>query len=51
MCILFIYKGAADKHSDYSLILATNRDEYFERPAQNMGPWDKDPNIIAGAMN
>ncbi|CAH0595116.1 unnamed protein product [Chrysodeixis includens] len=48
MCILFLYNGAQDEESDYSLILLSNRDEFYERSSQNMAPWPEDPNIIAG---
>ncbi|XP_013184083.2 transport and Golgi organization protein 2 [Amyelois transitella] len=48
MCILFIYKCSEDPESDYSLIIATNRDEFYERPAQNMGPWEGEANVFAG---
>ncbi|KAF9417374.1 hypothetical protein HW555_005471 [Spodoptera exigua] len=48
MCILFIYNGNNDSKSDYSLILASNRDEYYDRPSKNMGPWIEDPNVFGG---
>ncbi|CAH0696604.1 unnamed protein product [Spodoptera exigua] len=48
MCILFIYNGNNDSRSDYSLILASNRDEYYDRPSKNMGPWIEDPNVFGG---
>lgn len=48
MCILFMYNGNNDSRSDYSLILASNRDEYYDRPSQNMGPWMEDPNVFGG---
>lgn len=34
MCILFIYTDPNPKAGTFRLILASNRDEYFARPAQ-----------------
>lgn len=48
MCILFIYDGSGDAQSDYSLILISNRDEYYDRPTQNMTIWSEDPVIVGG---
>ncbi|CAB3222143.1 unnamed protein product [Arctia plantaginis] len=48
MCILFIYNGSGDPQSDYSLILISNRDEYYDRPTQNMTIWSEDPVIVGG---
>lgn len=48
MCILFLYNGAYDEESDYSLILLSNRDEFYDRSSQNMAPWPEDPNVVAG---
>ncbi len=45
MCILFIAK---DRHPDYSLIIAANRDEYYARPSQSMNYWPDKPSILAG---
>lgn len=45
MCfIVFAY----DTHPDYSLILAANRDEFYERPAATATFWDDAPEILAG---
>lgn len=45
MClILFAYK----KHPKYKLILAANRDEFFERPTASAHFWDDTPEIFAG---
>ncbi|KAM3963845.1 transport and golgi organization 2 isoform 2-T2 [Aphomia sociella] len=46
MCILFTYNGAANKDSEYSLILASNRDEFYDRPAKTMAEWSD--NVVAG---
>jgi uncharacterized protein with NRDE domain len=45
MClILFSYL----KHPRYRLILAANRDEFYERPTKSAGFWEEDGNILAG---
>jgi uncharacterized protein with NRDE domain len=45
MClILFSYK----KHPQYRLILAANRDEYYDRPTAPLAAWDSTPEIFAG---
>ncbi|KAL0867865.1 hypothetical protein ABMA27_008555 [Loxostege sticticalis] len=48
MCILFLYVGSKDDSGDYSLILASNRDEYYDRPASNMVSWEEDPSVYGG---
>ncbi|XP_061722730.1 transport and Golgi organization protein 2 isoform X2 [Cydia pomonella] len=47
MCILFSYCGDNVAESDYQLILAENRDEYYDRSALNMCLWN-DSNVVAG---
>jgi len=45
MCIiLFSYK----EHHDFPLILASNRDEFFERPADPASFWEEAPELLAG---
>lgn len=47
MCLIaFAYKS----HPDYKLILAANRDEFYERPARGAQFWDEEglPEILAG---
>lgn len=45
MClILFAYKN----HPKYKLILAANRDEFYERPTASAHFWEDAPNILAG---
>ncbi|XP_050353406.1 transport and Golgi organization protein 2 [Nymphalis io] len=48
MCILFVYNGANEIESDFSLILISNRDEFYERPAQCMAPWSEDQCVYGG---
>jgi uncharacterized protein with NRDE domain len=45
MClILFSY----NQHPDYQLILAANRDEFYDRPTIPLAFWDDAPNVLAG---
>jgi len=45
MClIVFAYKY----HPQYPLILASNRDEFFERPTSEAHFWDDHPEVLAG---
>ncbi len=45
MCILFI---ALDKHPDYPLIIAANRDEEHARPSRSMHWWEDRTGVFAG---
>ncbi len=45
MCVIFF---AYDVHPRYRLILAANRDEFYERPAMPLGYWHDHPEILAG---
>lgn len=45
MCILFV---AVKQHKDYPLIIAANRDEFFERDTAESHFWPEYPNILAG---
>ncbi len=45
MClILFSYK----LHPDYRLILAANRDEFYNRPTASLDYWSDHPDVLAG---
>jgi len=45
MClILFAYK----QHPTYKLIIAANRDEFYERPTASLDWWEEYPNMLAG---
>ena len=45
MCLLvFAFKV----HPTYKLILAANRDEFYERPTAPAKFWDDNPNLLAG---
>lgn len=48
MCILFLYMNPKPDKGQYRLILATNRDEYYARPAQAAHVWPGTEHIIAG---
>ncbi len=45
MCLLLL---AVQKHPDYKLILAANRDEYYERPTAPAAFWNEAPHLLAG---
>ncbi len=45
MCLIFL---SFNQHPDYPLIIAANRDEFYDRPASSLGLWPEYPNILAG---
>jgi uncharacterized protein with NRDE domain len=45
MCLLLF---SFNKHPDYPIILAANRDEFFERPTEAASFWDDYPSMLAG---
>ena len=45
MCLILI---ALQAHPDYPLVVAANRDEYFDRPTQAAGFWPEAPQMLAG---
>ena len=45
MCIILL---AYRVHPEYPLILAANRDEFYERPTQRARAWADEPQIVAG---
>jgi uncharacterized protein with NRDE domain len=45
MCLVLI---ALDFHPDYSLILAANRDEFYDRPTASAAFWADAPSVLAG---
>src|SRR5258706_10576622 len=45
MCLIVL---AWTTHPGFRLIVATNRDEYFGRPAAPAGFWDDHPSVLAG---
>ena len=45
MClIIFAYRS----HPDYRLVLAANRDEFYDRPTRHAAFWNDAPEILAG---
>lgn len=51
MCILFTYSNADPLPGGYKLILASNRDEYYARPASPAAEWEEDPWIVGGQLD
>jgi uncharacterized protein with NRDE domain len=45
MCLVLL---AFDTHQDYSLVLAANRDEFYDRPTARAAFWDRTPWVLAG---
>lgn len=45
MCLILF---SWNSHPDYSLVVAANRDEFYERPSNPLSWWDEDKNILAG---
>jgi uncharacterized protein with NRDE domain len=45
MCLIFF---ALKKHRDYKMIIAANRDEFYNRKTAAAGYWKDHPNIIGG---
>ncbi|KAJ8891726.1 hypothetical protein PR048_004261 [Dryococelus australis] len=48
MCILFLYTNPDAETGQFRLIIATNRDEHFERPAKQANFWEEFPAILGG---
>ena len=45
MCLILI---ALDSHPDYSLVVAANRDEFYDRPTAPAAFWPEQPGILGG---
>jgi uncharacterized protein with NRDE domain len=45
MCLIFL---ACRTHPRYPLILAANRDEFYQRPTAPASFWETEPKILAG---
>ncbi len=45
MCLILIAHGA---HPEYPLVIAANRDEYYQRPTAKAAFWQDHPHILAG---
>ncbi|XP_012288046.1 transport and Golgi organization protein 2 [Orussus abietinus] len=48
MCILFIYRDPSADTGSYRLIIAANRDEFYNRPATSAHWWEKHPMCLGG---
>ena len=48
MCIAFLSLSSDPKEDGYKVIIAFNRDEYFDRPTQEAHFWKENPDIISG---
>jgi uncharacterized protein with NRDE domain len=45
MCLILL---AVDTHPEYALLVAANRDEFYERPTARAAFWDDAPRVLAG---
>ncbi|OQW96530.1 MAG: hypothetical protein BWK74_08350 [Desulfobacteraceae bacterium A6] len=45
MCLILL---SYSNHPSYRLILAANRDEFYDRPTAPLGFWDEAPHVLAG---
>ncbi len=45
MCLIFV---AVDAHPEYRIVIAANRDEYYERPSAPACFWPEAPQLFAG---
>jgi uncharacterized protein with NRDE domain len=45
MCLILL---SFKMHSRYPVVLAANRDEFYERPSMPVAPWRDNPDILAG---
>uniref|UniRef100_A0A182XWC6 Transport and Golgi organization protein 2 n=1 Tax=Anopheles stephensi TaxID=30069 RepID=A0A182XWC6_ANOST len=48
MCILFVYVDDGSVPGRYRLVLASNRDEFYARPAKSAAPWEENARVIGG---
>jgi uncharacterized protein with NRDE domain len=45
MCLILV---AWQVHPDYPLVVAANRDEFYQRPSAAAARWSEDPRVLAG---
>ena len=45
MCLIFV---AVDAHPEYRIVIAANRDEFYDRPSAPASFWPDAPQLLAG---
>ena len=50
MCILFVYVNPNPEPGGYKIILASNRDEIFKRPAKPAHKWSRHEGVYGGKL-
>lgn len=50
MCILFLHTDNKPAPNKFRLILASNRDEYYQRPTHQAHFWEEDLTVIGGRL-
>uniref|UniRef100_U5ETR2 Putative transport and golgi organization 2 n=1 Tax=Corethrella appendiculata TaxID=1370023 RepID=U5ETR2_9DIPT len=48
MCILFLFADPKSLINGYKLILISNRDEFYARPAKQAAPWEENECVFGG---
>ncbi|XP_061196249.1 transport and Golgi organization 2 homolog [Saccostrea echinata] len=48
MCVLFLYFNDTPEPNKYRLIIASNRDEFWDRATKPLDYWDHDKNCMSG---
>ena len=48
MCIVFMSISDNPTQDGYKVIIAVNRDEFYNRPTKDLHWWDNEPDIISG---
>ena len=48
MCIVFMYISDNPTKDGYKLIIASNREEFYDRPTMELHWWEDRPDIISG---
>ena len=51
MCIAFMSISENPEQDGYKVIIAVNRDEFYNRPTKELDWWDDNPDVISGARN
>lgn len=48
MCIVFLYFNDNPGPEGFKLIIASNRDEFYSRPAAPAQFWETNPHVLGG---